>query len=49
MTRDSLSRRQFLGNVAGVSAAVAGFPYIVSRMISSDMPVLSARVALCRT
>ena len=30
MTKKNLSRRQFLGDVAGVSAAVAGFPYIVS-------------------
>ena len=30
MTDRNLSRRQFLGDVAGASAAVAGFPYIVS-------------------
>ena len=30
MTKSHLSRRQFLRNAAGVSAGIAGFPYIIS-------------------
>jgi predicted dehydrogenase len=30
MTKSNLSRRQFLRNAAGVSAGIAGFPYIIS-------------------